>query len=123
VIGYIRVIKPQTGNQETTNCASPSGSDTDWHIALVEHAHDEEKTSIVIETTPRIRANHPKWTPAALADWTNSDKQVRVTGYLLYDPEHRSHVGRYRASLWEVHPIMTFEVWKNGAWVALDDLP
>lgn len=123
VIGYIKVIKPQTGNEETTNCASSAEPDTDWHIALVQNAHDAEKTSFVIETTPRIRASHPKWTPAALADWTDTDKQVRVTGYLLYDPEHRAHMGRYRASLWEVHPIVTFEVLKNGAWVSLDNLP
>jgi hypothetical protein len=40
-----------------------------------------------------------------------------------FDPEHTNHLGKYRMTLWEIHPITMIEVFKNGAWVALDQLP
>jgi hypothetical protein len=123
VVGYIKKIRPQTGNSESTNCGATAARDTDWHIEFVEHAHDDETTAIVIETTPRIKVHHPKWTPQRLAPWVDSDLPVRVSGWVLFDPEHRNHLNRYRSTLWEVHPIMKFEVKKGDAWVDVDDLP
>jgi len=46
---------------------------------------------------------------------------VRVSGWLLLDQEHPDQVGRTRGTIWEVHPIMRFEVQRGGRWVALDD--
>ena len=55
-----------------------------------------------------------------LGDWLNSDKPVRISGWLLLDPEHRNHLGKYRSTLWEIHPITRIEVMKDGSWVDLD---
>ena len=90
VVGYIVAIKPQTGgNGETTNCHWTKSAEVDWHVALVEQPGNGEETSVVIETTPRIRRNHPKWTPSALKPWLDTDKPVRITGWLMLDPEHQ----------------------------------
>jgi hypothetical protein len=41
----------------------------------------------------------------------------------MFDPEHTNHLGKYRMTLWEIHPITRIEVFQNGAWIELDQLP
>lgn len=36
--------------------------DVDWHTPLTSHSSDGEDLAIVVETTPRIRGQHPNWT-------------------------------------------------------------
>lgn len=121
--GYLVAIKPQDGGSgETTNCKWTKYEETDWHMALVEEPGQGEKLAVVVETTPRIRIKHKKWTEANLAPWLDSDLPVRISGWLMFDPEHRNHMGKYRKSMWEIHPITKIEVWKNDKWVDLDKL-
>ena len=124
-VGYVVAIKPQASNSESCNCGWHGERATDWHIALVEHAGDGEKTSIVVEPTPRIKKLHPKWTKAMLSPWLNKDVPVRISGWLLFDPQHTNHLNKYRNTLWEIHPITKIEVWDEDAekWIDLDDLP
>lgn len=120
--GYLVAIKPQdSGSGETTNCRWTNYSETDWHMALVEESGQGEKLAVVVETTPRVRIKHKKWTEANLAPWLDSDLPVRISGWLMFDPEHRNHMGKYRKSMWEIHPITKIEVWKNNKWVNLDN--
>jgi hypothetical protein len=130
-VGFIvNRVKVQTGGTgEGTNCNFTQPEEVDWPIPLVAHAHDPEKLSIVIETTPRVRLNHPKWTVDALKDWVNGDAPVRISGWLMFDPDHTpmmfdpNHPNlpkKYRQTLWEIHPITRIEVWKSGAWGDLE---
>jgi len=124
VEGYIVAIKPQTGGSgESTNCHWTQPSQVDWHIALTKNPGEGEKDAVVVETTPRVRQSHPKWTTTALGPWKNTDAPVRISGWLMLDPEHRNHLGRYRSTLWEIHPITKIEVFENGQWVDLDQKP
>lgn len=124
VVGYLTAIKVEDrGSGESTNCHFTNPEEVDWHMPLVEHAGDNEATSIVVETTPRVRQTHTKWTPANLASWVASDSPVRISGWTLLDPEHKAHLGKFRSTLWEVHPITKIEVFKDGQWVDLDSLP
>lgn len=52
-----------------------------------------------------------------------ANNPVRISGWLMFDPSHRNHLGRFRKTLWEIHPITRIEVWQNGAWVNVDNLP
>jgi hypothetical protein len=94
-------------------------------FALVKRAIPSLRLGLAREaaTTPRVRQSHPKWTPIRLPPWVNTDAPVRITGWLMFDPEHTNHLGKYRMTLWEIHPITMIEVFQNGAWVALDQLP
>ena len=123
-VGYIAAIKPQKSNKEACNCAMTGEDATDWHIALVEKPGDGEKTSVVVEPTPRIKTKHEKWTTKNLQPWLNADMPVRISGWLLFDPSHANHLGKFRSTLWEIHPITKIEVWlvKDEKWVDLDDL-
>ncbi len=123
-MGYFVAIKPQTGGSgESTNCHWTKGPQVDWHIALVKKPGQGEEDAVVVETTPRVRRSHPKWTIPRLDNWEHSDAPVRISGWLMIDPEHRNHLGTYRSTLWEVHPITKIEVFKDGQWVDLDKLP
>lgn len=132
VVGFIVTrVKVENGG-EGTNCGLTLDPEVDWHIPLVAHAHDPEKLSIVVETTPRVRRKHPKWAVDALNDWVNGDAPVRISGWLMFDPDHPSMKfdpsqpnlpGKFRQTLWEIHPITKIEVSKNNAWLDLDSLP
>ena len=123
VVGYIVAIKPQNGgNGEGTNCNFNKVGDVDTHLALVADIGDAEKGSIVIEFTPRFLKAHPNWTKTKLLPWLDSDNPVRVTGWLMVDPDHVNHLGKYRGTLWEVHPITKFEVFQDGQFVDLDNI-
>jgi len=124
VIGYLTAIKVEDrGSGETTNCHFVNAEEVDWHMPLVEQAGDAEATAIVVETTPRVRELHVKWTPSALAPWVKSSAPVRISGWTMLDPEHRAHLGKYRSTLWEVHPITKIEVFQDGQWLDADELP
>lgn len=104
-VGFLVKIKVEDrGSGESTNCHFLSSEEVDWHMPLAEHSGDPEKTTIVVETTPRVRKSHPKWTTTNLAPWVNSQSPVRISGWTLFDPEHRAQLGQYRSTLREIHP-------------------
>lgn len=145
VEGYFEIVKPQAGNTESPNCHSSIEQDTDWHMALVADPSETEERAVVVEPTPRVKRNHPGWTPAraeALAVRSSpaaprneaAAARVRVTGFLMLDPVHPTHIRGdctsnctskhfYRATLWEVHPVTRIEVLRNGSWIPLDSMP
>ena len=123
VVGYLTAIKVEDhGSGESTNCHFTNTDEVDWHMPLVEKHANAETTAIVVETTPRVRKAHSNWTPTALAPWVNSATPVRISGWTMLDPEHRAHLGKYRSTLWEIHPIMKIEVFMDGQWVDADQL-
>lgn len=124
VAGYIVAIKPQNGGSgEGTNCKFNKVGDVDTHLALVLNIGDAESSSIIIEWTPRFLKAHPKWTKTRLLPWLDSDRPVRISGFLMVDPDHVNHLRKYRGTLWEIHPITKFEVFQNGQFVNVDQLP
>ena len=121
VKGFLVAVKPQSGSKENTNCRFSTAAETDWHMALTEDAGQGEKEAVVVETTPKVRKKHSKWTKSRLAPWTDTNLPVRITGWVFFDTEHRNHLKKYRSTLWEIHPITRIEVLKSGKWV--DDVP
>jgi hypothetical protein len=124
VVGYVVKIKVEdTGSGESTNCHFVNPNEVDWHMPFAERFGDAEATAVVVETTPRIRKEHPKWTTANLSPWVNSNSPVRISGWTLLDPEHGAQIGKFRSTLWEVHPVTKIEVFKDGQWMNADNLP
>jgi len=121
-----RVNVENTGKGESTNCHFLADDDVDWHIYLQEKSGDGMDKAVIVETTPRTRSSH-HWDPTVLDKWVNSDKPVRITGFLMLDPEHRNQVGKYRGTVWELHPVTNIEVCNQSScgeadWVALDSV-
>jgi hypothetical protein len=97
------------GTGESTNCKFLEPDDVDWHIYLAQTPADTSiAKSVVVETTPRIRKKL-NW------DFTVMEKfigkgPVRISGFLMVDPEHRSQVGTARGTVWEIHPVTKIEL-------------
>jgi len=117
VTGFIVAVKKQAGGSgEATNCHFHTLNFVDVHMALVENIGDGEKEAIVVEPTPRFYAAHPTWVWSQLRALDDSPDLVRISGWTLLDPVHKAHLGKYRSTLWEIHPITKIEVFKNGQW-------
>ncbi len=116
--GFLDSLKVQ--GPERCNCRMTQEADVDWHLWITAHRGESKKDAIVTETTPRVRKNHPGWTTAALIPFIQAPEQVRLSGWLMYDPDHPEQLGNHRITLWEIHPVTKIEVFKAGAWVDLD---
>jgi hypothetical protein len=126
VVAYLsHQVKIETeGTGESTNCHFTQPGDVDWHIYLTEHPNEAISKAVIIEITPRVRASHT-WDSKVLERWVNTNKPVRISGFLMLDPEHRDVVGKERSTVWEIHPIMKIEVCNLAScsetdWVDLD---
>lgn len=108
---------------EPPNCYSRNPAHKDYHLWLSERAHEDQKHSIVVELTPRVRARHPGWTEERLTALVEAQVPVRVRGWLMLDQMHPGKVGRNRVTLWEVHPVMHLD-WQrpDNTWIPLDSL-
>ncbi len=124
VTGFLshKINVENRGSGESTNCHLTADNEVDWHIYLTESPAQQISSAIIVETTPRTRPQH-KWTTAMLAPLVDSQTLVRISGWLMYDTEHVSVIGKQRATVWEVHPITRIEIQTNGQWVDLDNRP
>ncbi len=112
--GYLLDYKHE--GTESTNCHASNYRD--YHLWLAENASDSKAKSIVIEITPRVQAERPGWADA-LKDLKG--QHVRIQGWLLFDQEHPEQLGKTRATLWEIHPIMHIDLDQGGGnWVNVD---
>ena len=124
VTGFLshKINVENTGSGESTNCHLTGLDEVDWHIYLTNSSAQQISDAIIVETTPRTRPQH-KWTTAMLTPLVDSQTQVRISGWLMYDSEHINVIGTQRATVWEVHPITKIEVQNNGQWIDLDNQP
>ncbi len=120
--GYVlRAVKQ---GPETANCESPTRSDIHVWLYSKTSTDKAERTklrgyAVVSEVTPGWQDNHPTWTAANLEKLAKDRVKVRVSGWVMYDPEHPPHLGKTRGTLWELHPITKIEIQNNGAWQEL----
>jgi hypothetical protein len=119
VEGYIFGAKES--GAESANCHATSGDLMDWHVWFTKNPGEDRTHSIVIEPTPRSRANH-KWTLKMMEDLAKNQTSVRISGWVFFDPEHPDQVGKTRGTIWEIHPVMQIEFQQNGQWLPLDSL-
>lgn len=115
ITGFVPFVKP--GAVESCNCASKV--DLDTHIYVVPIGSTDKTHSVIVEITPRIRAQHPTWTQG----WLKANLMghvVRFTGYVLNDEEHKvssfndnpSGRANWRQTVWEIHPVTGIEIIK-----------
>lgn len=117
VEGYLDRAKKMS--PETTNCRSVE--QVDFHIWMVDDTTKGREESLVIETTPRVMFHHPQWTLRRLQQIASTGQRVRISGWLMMDPEHPDQIGKTRGSIWEIHPVMQIETLEEGTWTPLDN--
>jgi hypothetical protein len=116
--GYLAGAREE--GPESTNCHGADSEMRDFHLWLVGSSDQDRSASIVVEVTPRIRASHPEWDIEDIEALVRSKDKVRISGWLMLDPEHPDQIGKTRGTLWEIHPILKIELNRNGGWVPLD---
>jgi len=119
ITGYVRLVKP--GEAETVNCMAKALPSRDTHIELVPKEGDGERSVVVIEVSPRIRAimqkNGEDWSTEALEKRLKG-QVITVQGWLFFDAEHTNaaettHPGgahNWRGTAWEIHPITSIQI-------------
>ena len=118
------LLGAHSGSPETCNCKLSGEENNDYHINIVERSSDRLRDSLVVEMTPKMRAQIPEWRLDkinGLITDANNPPLVRVSGYLLFDSEHVSRSGGERATIWEIHPVTRFEVCTVGNCTADSD--
>jgi hypothetical protein len=117
---------------ESTNCGENSTEHVDWHLYLTRGPQQPKHQAVVVETTPRMRLSDAtqRWDFSVVNGVASASDSVRVSGWLMFDPEHydqmykydpadASTASKYRITLWEIHPITDIEVWRGGRWCSL----
>ncbi len=105
---------------ESTNCELNTHEWHDWHMWLVptsgEAANRDRARAVVVEVTPRVRATSPNWILTSVKALARNGDKVRISGWLMWDPDHPDQVGKTRGTTWEIHPVTKIEVDRNGDW-------
>ena len=117
--GYIlRAVKQ---GPENTNCGSKDR--TDVHIWVYSKTSQDKANrtalrslSAVVEATPDWQDKHPDWNAKRLEKIGQDRVKVKISGWVMYDPEHPDKIGQTRGTLWEVHPVTRIEYWTGNAW-------
>jgi len=116
--GYLAQVKEE--GPESCNCHGADHEFHDFHIWLTQSAGEDRTRSVVIEANPHGRDQHPAWAAARLREIVRNQQRVRISGWLLLDPEHPDQVGKTRGTIWEIHPITQIAAQQQGRWVTLD---
>ena len=108
--GYVAQIK--SGGAESCNCNSTDEKSHDVHLYIGKTGNDEKKDCFIAEATPAFKAKH------SIHYDELKGKKVRITGYMLYDTEHkgsavnscRKCANVWRKTVWEIHPVVKLEI-------------
>lgn len=132
VVGYVKKAFA-AGRGESCNCGAREDNQIDAHIELVlypNEAINETKETFIVEVTERSRRLAAMGLLASNigTDWNTTilndklvGRWVKFSGWLFYDNDHvsgswQSDKGdsfgetNWRATAWEVHPVMGIEV-------------
>lgn len=116
--GYL--VRTKLEGPESPNCHGADRRYRDYHIWMTARPDTARSHALVVEATPRVRADRPAWTTTRLQRVAREHQAVRITGWLMLDPEHPEQLGKTRGTLWEIHPITGIEIQRRGRWVPLE---
>ena len=109
---------------ESTNCEINTHAWHDWHMWMVptpaEATNRVRTRAIVVEVTPRVRESLTSWVFDSVRTLARHTDEVRISGWLMWDPDHPDQVGKTRGTTWEIHPVTRIEVLRAGSWIDLN---
>ena len=111
----IVAAKPQ--GPETTNGHRKELRDA--HLWIVDAQEQTRAQAVVAEVTPRGLSSNRSWRLRCLKRLADRGARVRLTGWLMRDPEHPDQLGKTRGGLWAIPPVTTLEVFSGGRGIEL----
>jgi hypothetical protein len=119
VEGYILNLR-EGGPADTAICSEGGDTNPTWRINFSKDPRGSRAQSVIAESTAQTRVGHT-WTADMIRTFIIAGRlKVRISGWLYFDPEHPQEVGKMRATLWEISPVMQIEVFQEGRWNPLD---
>ena len=116
ITGYVLDVK--YGGWESCNCYSKDKKDFDIHIEIVKGLAPKyiaDSNIVVVEINRFVRASDKSLDYDAVRKLKN--KKVEIEGWLFADVEHKQNsyntnpkgTNVYRATLWELHPLISIK--------------
>lgn len=136
LVGFIAATKqaPHPNTGETVNCELTDPPSNDFHINITSAKNSDETEGVVVEMIPQDpKRKNNDWSLDKLKKVQAQQMSVRIQGRLFFDGEHKPNTQKSstsknpkRFSVWEIHPISTFEVCLTSCsgttgWKALED--
>lgn len=118
VEGYIAALRE--GVADAANCNRSDPRNHFWRLSITKNPRDKRGQSVIAISTPQTRVGHT-WTADFIRDFLVEGRVlVRLSGWLYFNPDSPQEIGRTRATLWEITPLMQIEVFQDGRWNPLD---
>lgn len=118
VEGYIEGLRE--GVAEAANCVRGEPGLDLWRLSIVAESRGRRSQSVIAISTPQTRLGHT-WAPDFIREvLIEGRRRVRLSGWLYFNPQSPQEIGRTRATLWEITPLMQIEVFEDGQWNPLD---
>ena len=116
--GYIEALRE--GVADPANCNRGDEENHFWRLSITKGPRDRRSEAVIAMSSPQTRVGHT-WSAQFIRDFLVEGRvPVRISGWLYFDPVHPQEIGRTRATLWEITPLMQIEVFQDGRWNPLD---
>ncbi len=120
--GYL--VDAKQGESESSNCHAKTKRGLRFWVAPEQPpawntpaAKALLPRSVVAEASPYWQGEHADtWQMGFIGPMVKDHFKVRVSGWLLYNPEHPEQLGKTRGTLWEIHPVTKVEIWNGETW-------
>jgi hypothetical protein len=118
VEGYIDALRE--GVADAANCNRSDLRNHLWRLTIIKEPRDRRSQAVIAISTPQTRLGHT-WTADFIRVFLVEGRMpVRISGWLYFNPDRPQEIGRTRATLWEITPVMQIEVFQDGRWNPLD---
>lgn len=118
VEGYIDALRE--GVSDPANCNRADEQNQLWRISIIREPRNRRSQAVIALSTPQTRLGHT-WSADFIRNVLIEGRvPVRVSGWLYFNPASPQEIGRTRATLWEITPLMQIEVFEDGRWNPLD---
>jgi hypothetical protein len=98
------------------SCNGNSPLYVDFHLWIADSAGKNKAQALIAEATPYWKEQFPKWVINTFDSLAIKKVPVRISGWIMWDEDHPDDLGKFRGSLWEIHPMTKFEVYDAGNW-------
>lgn len=118
VEGYIDALRE--GVADPANCNRSDPRNHFWRLTIIKEPKDRRSQAVIAISTPQTRLGHT-WIAEIIRGFLIEARvPVRISGWLYFNPNSPQEIGRTRATLWEITPVMQIEVFQGGRWNPLD---